>query len=143
MAIKRKIDPKQGKDALIAVLQTGYLTPDQDLSAEASPVAKPARQLLATAVRFSLEDFADLNPGGAVEIRVPPYGVAQAITGVKHTRGTPPAVVETDAKTWLQLVTGKINWDSAVKSGQVEASGERSNLSEYLPHLKRLEGMAK
>ena len=32
-------------------------------------------------------------PGGAVEVRVPPYAVAQCVEGTRHTRGTPPAVV--------------------------------------------------
>ncbi|HEY0644453.1 MAG TPA: sterol carrier family protein, partial [Nocardioides sp.] len=37
-------------------------------------------------------------PGRSVEVRVPPYAAVQAIPGVRHTRGTPPAVVETDAE---------------------------------------------
>ena len=62
------------------------------------------------AVRHTLELFADEFPGGAVELRVPPYAAVQAITGTRHTRGTPPAVVETDAGTWLALVTGDLDW---------------------------------
>ena len=72
-------------------------------------------------------------PGGAVEVRVPPYAVAQCVEGTRHTRGTPPAVVETDAETWLALATGRTTWGEALDSGSVVASGERTDLSPYLP----------
>lgn len=72
-------------------------------------------------------------PGGAVEIRVPPYAAAQAIPGTRHTRGTPPAVVETDAETWVALALGDLSWAEAVERGKVAASGERSDLSGYVP----------
>ena len=72
-------------------------------------------------------------PGNSVEVRVPPFAAAQVIAGVKHTRGTPPAVVETDADTWIALATGELGWADAVASGRVRASGERTDLSPYLP----------
>ena len=72
-------------------------------------------------------------PGGAVEIRVPPYAAAQAIPGTRHTRGTPPAVVETDAETWIGLALGDLSWADAVGAGRIVASGERSDLSAYVP----------
>ena len=72
-------------------------------------------------------------PGGAVEVRVPPYAVAQCVAGTRHTRGTPPAVVETDAATWIALGTGRLAWADAVDAGRVIASGERSDLSPWLP----------
>jgi hypothetical protein len=72
-------------------------------------------------------------PGRAVEVRVPPYAAVQAIPGVRHTRGTPPAVVETDAETWLGLATGSLSWNDAEQSGLLRASGERADLSPYLP----------
>ena len=72
-------------------------------------------------------------PGAAVEIRVPPYAAAQAIPGTRHTRGTPPAVVETDADTWVALALGDLSWADAVDQGRVRASGERSDLSGYVP----------
>jgi hypothetical protein len=72
-------------------------------------------------------------PGRSVEVRVPPYAAVQAIPGVRHTRGTPPAVVETDAETWLALATGRTTWHEALDSGAVVASGERTDLSPYLP----------
>jgi hypothetical protein len=72
-------------------------------------------------------------PGSAVEIRVPPYAAAQAIPGTRHTRGTPPAVVETDAETWIALALGDLDWVDAVAQARVVASGERSDLGAYLP----------
>lgn len=72
-------------------------------------------------------------PGGAVEVRVPPYAVAQCVGGTRHTRGTPPAVVETDAPTWIALATGRLDWHAAAASARLTASGERSDLSRYLP----------
>ena len=97
-------------------------------------VGEPAhRAVIALAVRFTLGEFARLHPGHAVEIRVPPFGVAQAIKGPRHTRGTPPNTVETDPETWLSLVTGAILWPDATASGAVQASGLRADLSGYLP----------
>ena len=72
-------------------------------------------------------------PGGAVEVRVPPYAVAQCVEGTRHTRGTPPAVVETDAPTWIALAVGDERWADAVDAGRVVASGERSDLGGLLP----------
>ncbi|RYB94536.1 hypothetical protein EUA93_09385 [Nocardioides oleivorans] len=72
-------------------------------------------------------------PGRSVEVRVPPFAAVQAIPGVRHTRGTPPAVIETDAETWLAVATGRTTWAEAVDSGKVAASGERTDLSPYLP----------
>jgi hypothetical protein len=72
-------------------------------------------------------------PGRAVELRIPPYAAIQCVAGPRHTRGTPPNVVETDPGTWIMLAAGRIAWASAVADGRVRASGPRSDLSEYLP----------
>lgn len=72
-------------------------------------------------------------PGRSVEVRVPPFAAVQCVSGARHTRGTPPAVVETDAPTWIALATGELAWADAVQAGRVHASGERSDLSEWLP----------
>ena len=72
-------------------------------------------------------------PGNSVEVRVPPYAAVQVIPGVRHTRGTPPAVVETDAETWIALATGGLAWADAEREGRARASGERADLSPYLP----------
>ena len=72
-------------------------------------------------------------PGRSVEVRVPPFAAVQCVEGVRHTRGTPPAVVETDAVTWIAVATGGLSWQEAVDQGRVKASGERTDLSPYLP----------
>lgn len=72
-------------------------------------------------------------PGYSVEVRIPPYGAVQAVEGGRHTRGTPRAVVETDPDTWIALAEGTLSWDDALASGKVHASGERTDLSAYLP----------
>ena len=92
-----------------------------------------SRADVATAVRYLLEELAARAPGRSVEVRVPPYGVVQCVAGPRHTRGTPPNVVETDAATWIALATGAVSWDDARRAGSVAASGERSDLSDLLP----------
>lgn len=72
-------------------------------------------------------------PGGAVEVRVPPYAVAQCVGGTRHTRGTPPAVVETDPATWIAVASGDLDWHDAEREARLIASGERSDLSAWLP----------
>lgn len=74
-------------------------------------------------------------PGGAVEVRVPPFAVAQCVEGTRHIRGTPPAVVEMDATTWISLATGELLWREAADEARIIASGERSDLSPLLPLL--------
>lgn len=92
------------------------------------------RSTLALAVRFTLQVLAEEYPGGAVELRVPPFGAVQILEGTSHTRGTPPAVVEMNAATWMRLATGKLTWaEGRARGGGVSASGERSDLSEILP----------
>ncbi len=86
-----------------------------------------------TAVRYTLETLAELAPGHSVEVRVPPAGVVQCVSGPRHTRGTPPNVVETDPQTWLELATGRVSWEDATAAGRVRASGLRADLTELLP----------
>lgn len=85
------------------------------------------------AVKHYLAVLAQRHPGKSVEVRVPPYAAAQCIEGARHTRGTPPAVVETDAKTWIALARGRLSFSEAVTSARVRASGERSDLTPQLP----------
>jgi len=92
-----------------------------------------SRDTLATAVRFLLQVLAERAEGNTVEVRVPPFGAVQCIEGPRHTRGTPPNVVETDATTWLALATGSLVWADALAEGRVHASGQRADLSDYLP----------
>ncbi len=84
-------------------------------------------------MKFTLEELAAAHPGHAVEVRVPPFAAVQCMEGVKHRRGTPPNVVETDAATWLALATGALPWADAVAAARVAASGDRSDLSSVLP----------
>ena len=91
----------------------------------------PPRESVKAAVKATMAAFIDVAPGRSVEIRIPPYSAIQAVPGATHRRGTPPAVVETDARTWLELCTGRIGWEQA--RNRVHASGERSDLSGWLP----------
>ncbi|ALE07288.1 hypothetical protein AL755_20375 [Arthrobacter sp. ERGS1:01] len=116
MAARRRIDIAEGRAAL-AAWRAGEVP----------------RAVTAMAVRFTLEELSARVPGNSVEVRVPPFGVTQCIAGPRHTRGTPPNVVECDAGTWLALVTGQTNWADAVERGAVAASGLRADLSEQLP----------
>ncbi|MFC0598508.1 maleylpyruvate isomerase family mycothiol-dependent enzyme [Streptomyces palmae] len=93
------------------------------------------RQALATTVRLLADALAVKAPGGSVEVRVPPFAVVQCVEGPRHTRGTPPNVVETDSLTWIRLATGRTGWAEAVAAAEVSASGERADLSAQLPLL--------
>ncbi|TQJ30510.1 sterol carrier family protein [Microbacterium sp. SLBN-146] len=88
---------------------------------------------VATAVRYLLQLLAEKAPGHTVEMRVPPFGAVQVVDGPRHTRGTPPNVVETDSATWIALALGEEHWADAAASGRIAASGTRANLSDLLP----------
>lgn len=96
----------------------------------AEPRGRAEHKLL---VKHFLAVLAERAPGTSVEVRVPPYAAAQVVPGVRHTRGTPPAVVETDAETWVALATGELGFAEALERGLVTASGERTDLGPYLP----------
>jgi hypothetical protein len=99
--------------------------------------AEPERAQRAEAVRLSLRTLAALAPGHSVEVRVPPFAAVQCVAGPRHTRGTPPNVVETDPHTWLALALGVRAWDDAVGDGSVRASGTRTGeLAGWLPLVK-------
>ncbi|MBV1780645.1 hypothetical protein KRR55_16130 [Paeniglutamicibacter sp. ABSL32-1] len=122
MAIKRRIDPAEGSRALARWSE-----------ADAEEAAKLPRPLIALAVRYALEELASRAEGNSVEVRVPPFGVTQCIPGPRHTRGTPPNVIELPAQLWLALATGKMDWETALATGKVTASGLRADLSAELP----------
>jgi uncharacterized SCP-like protein len=96
----------------------------------------PRPGALRAAARYLAALLAARAPGRAVEVRVPPYAAAQCIEGPRHTRGTPPNVVETDPVTWVRLAAGLLPWSEAVASGAVRASGVRADLAPYLPVLE-------
>ncbi|WP_200306222.1 maleylpyruvate isomerase family mycothiol-dependent enzyme [Streptomyces adelaidensis] len=91
------------------------------------------RHALATCVRLLADTLATRAPGGSTEVRIPPYAVVQCVEGPRHTRGTPPNVVETDPLTWIRLATGRLDWATALDEAKVSASGERADLSKLLP----------
>ena len=88
-------------------------------------------------VKTTLALLADKYPGKAIEVRIPPYAAVQCGDGPKHTRGTPANVIEMDAETWLQLVTGTRSWADALSEGLISASGSRADLSHLLPLTER------
>jgi hypothetical protein len=91
------------------------------------------REQLRNLVRVTLLYFGQQHPGRSVEVRVPPYSAVQAIEGIRHTRGTPPNVIEMDGPTWLALAAGRLRWTEAVDAGSVRASGTRADLADHLP----------
>ena len=91
------------------------------------------RLVLKELVKHFLGVLSVRAPGHSVEVRVPPFAAVQVIEGARHTRGTPPAVVETDAATWIALARGDEDFATAAKDGRVSASGERSDLTGWLP----------
>ncbi len=110
------------------------LTPAQPAAVrEAMSHDEPTRTDLKLLTRHFLAVLEQRAPGRSVEVRVPPYAAVQVVAGVRHTRGTPPAVVELDAPTWIALATGRTAWPDAVAAGLVHASGERADLAPYLP----------
>lgn len=103
------------RDALLARLDAG----------------EDSREVLKGLTKHYLAELATRAPGRSVEVRVPPFAAVQAIEGSTHTRGTPPAVVETDAHTWIALARGTLTWPEA--RGRIRASGQRSDLAAHLP----------
>jgi len=95
----------------------------------------PQREALRGAAIHTLGLLEARAPGRAVEVRVPPFAAIQCVAGPRHTRGTPPNVVETDAVTWALLAAGRLGWLEAMANGSVQASGPRADLSAYLPLL--------
>ncbi|WP_037601082.1 maleylpyruvate isomerase family mycothiol-dependent enzyme [Streptacidiphilus rugosus] len=91
------------------------------------------RHALASVCRLLADAFAAQAPGGAVELRIPPFAVVQCVEGPRHTRGTPPNVVETSPLPWIRLATGRTTWAQALDVAELTASGERSDLSSLLP----------
>ncbi|MCX5091303.1 maleylpyruvate isomerase family mycothiol-dependent enzyme [Streptomyces sp. NBC_00365] len=91
------------------------------------------RQALAACTRLLADALAVKAPGASTEVRIPPYAVVQCVEGPRHTRGTPPNVVETDPLTWIRLATGRTEWKTALDEAKVSASGERADLGGLLP----------
>jgi hypothetical protein len=103
------------------------------LTAAAEAGEAPAKADLRLLTKHYLALLEAKAPGKSVEVRVPPFAAIQCVPGVRHTRGTPPAVIETDAATWIGLATGELTWSAAQDGGRISASGERADLAPYLP----------
>ncbi|MET0700225.1 MAG: sterol carrier family protein [Mycobacterium sp.] len=124
MAARSTVDPTKTRDAVLAV--------EQWLRDDAAPA--PVRAQIAEAVRLTARTLAGAAPGASVEVRVPPFVAVQCIAGPRHTRGTPPNVVETDPRTWLQLATGLLTVDAAAQTGALALSGSRAGeVGAWLP----------
>lgn len=124
MAARRQADPAQTREAVLAVADW--------LRDDARP--SPDRNAVATAVRLTARTLAAVAPGASVEVRVPPFVAVQCISGPRHTRGTPPNVVETDPRTWLRLATGLLPLEEATAAGVVTLSGSRAGeIGHWLP----------
>lgn len=120
----KRADPRLGQKAVgvvLAALDAGGPPPPSDLR---------------VAVRYLLDLLTQVAPGRTVEVRVPPYAAVQCVEGPRHTRGTPPNVVETDPVTWVELATGRLQWAVAALDGRIMASGIRADVSGYLPLLR-------
>jgi uncharacterized protein (TIGR03083 family) len=106
-----------------------------DAVAADTVVITPDPEALKITTKVLLGALAMKAPGKSVEVRVPPVAAVQCVTGPRHTRGTPPNVVETDPITWVELAAGRVRWTDVVAAGRVRASGERSDISGLLPLL--------
>jgi hypothetical protein len=127
MAARHSADPAKTRDAVRAV--------EDWLRDETRPV--PSRADLAAAVRLTARTLALQAPGASVEVRVPPFVAVQCISGPRHTRGTPPNVVETDPRTWLLLATGLLRLADASASGALQMSGSRAvEIQTWLPLVR-------
>ena len=128
---RRRIKHDDGIAAINAVIQA---------TKDSSPLPETDQSFI-TAVRYLLEELAEIAPGNSVEVRVPPLGATQCIEGPRHTRGTPPNVVELSPKVWFDLALGYISWNSAVQEHLISSSGVRASLDEVLPlalkHVQR------
>jgi len=125
---RRRISHIEGINAVNAVIASGKTLAESDA-------------LFITAVRYLLEELAEVAPGNSVEVRVPPLGATQCIEGPRHTRGTPANVVEISPRVWFDLAVGYIKWEAALADHKVSASGVRASLAEVLPlalkHVQR------
>lgn len=127
MSARSAADPAKTRAAVLAVQAW--------LRDELAPA--PGRSELADAVRLTARTLAAAAPGASVEVRVPPFVAVQCIAGLRHTRGTPPNVVETDPRTWLRLATGLVAMDEVVGNGALQMSGSRAGeIAAWLPVVR-------
>ncbi|MCV7077388.1 sterol carrier family protein [Mycobacterium szulgai] len=124
MAARDRADPAKTRQVVLAIAD--WLR-DESLPA-------PDRAALATAVRLTARTLTALAPGASVEVRIPPFVAVQCVPGPRHTRGTPPNVVETDPRTWLLVATGLLGLAEAAATGSLTLSGARAGeIEQWLP----------
>jgi len=127
MAARQHADPAKTRAAVRAV--EGWLRDDTQSS--------PSRAELAAAVRLTARALAGEAPGASVEVRIPPFVAVQCIPGPRHTRGTPPNIVEADPRTWLLLATGLLQVADATATGVLRLSGSRAGeVAAWLPVVR-------
>src|ERR1700737_2363655 len=121
---RHRADPVKARDAVRSV--------EAWLRDDTSPA--PSRADLAAAVRLAAPTLAEQAPGASVEVRIPPFVAVQCISGPRHTRGTPPNVVEADPRTWLLVATGLLGVTDASATGALRLSGSRAGeIDHWLP----------
>jgi Bacterial SCP ortholog len=124
MPARDSADPAKTRQAMLAV--------GEWLRDASHP--EPDRDALAKAVRLTARTLAALAPGASVEVRIPPFVAVQCVAGPRHTRGTPPNIVETDPRTWLLLAAGLLPLAEAKATGALALSGSRaSEIEHWLP----------
>lgn len=101
--------------------------------------AEPDPAALKLVVRWLAGRLERKAPGRTVEVRVPPIVAVQIGgpdgEGPRHTRGTPPNIIEMDPLTWVELATGRLAWAQARADHRVSASGRLADLTFALPLL--------
>lgn len=124
MGARHQADPAETRRAVLAI--EGWLRDDTNPA--------PDRAELAAAVRLTARTLAAQAPGASVEVRIPPFVAVQCVSGPRHTRGTPPNVVEADARTWLLLASGLLDLATAQATGSLRLSGSRAGeIGTWLP----------
>lgn len=112
------------------------LVHSDDLARATGVAVRLDRQALAITVRVLADALAAKAPGASTELRIPPFAAVQCLPGPRHTRGTPPNVVETDPLTWVRLATGRTTWAAATAAARLKPSGDRAaTLADHLPVL--------
>lgn len=84
------------------------------------------RELTAAVCRAGCGLLGERHPGASIEVRVPPFAAVQIgfDTGPRHTRGTPPNVVEMTPETFVGLAVGRLSWSDAPLSASGVHAGE-------------------
>ena len=113
------------------------LEPVRGYATDPNNTPKPERKVLKEAVKRSVGEVGVRAPGHSVELRVPPYAAVQCIDGPRHTRGTPPNVVEMSPVVWLRLALGLQSFADALSTGDITASGNRATeVGKHLPIVR-------